>query len=123
VEYDYELVHVVELYELVCNVDYDHEMVCDYTLVHDVVQHFVMEQYVAHDYTLARNEVYSYMDEINVEVAYVIESSNRVNADVDGTSVQKELEFDVASYEENVLNLYLELYFSSVKQAECSLLC
>jgi hypothetical protein len=63
------------------------------------------------------------MDEINVEVAYVIESSYRVNADVDGTSVQKELEFDVASYEENVLNLYLELYFSSVKQAECSLLC
>jgi hypothetical protein len=123
VEYDYELVHVVELYELVCNVDYDHEMVCDYTLVHDVVQHFVMEQYVAHNYTLARNEVYSYMDEINVEVAYVIESSYMVNADVDGTSVQKELEFDVASYEENILNLYLELYFSSVKQAECSLLC
>jgi hypothetical protein len=60
------------------------------------------------------------MDEINVEVAYVIESSYMVNADVDGTSVQKELEFDVASYEENILNLYLELYFSSVKQAECS---
>jgi hypothetical protein len=48
------------------------------------------------------------MDEINVEVSYVIESSYMVNADVDGTSVQKELEFDVASYEQNILNLYLE---------------
>jgi hypothetical protein len=49
--------------KIVCNVDYDHEMVCDYSLVHDVVQNFVMEQYVTHDYTLARNEVhyvYSY---------------------------------------------------------------